>query len=116
MSESGERTAGADRPGTITVHVEAVSWVNQFVGGSGTGTVELSEQARPGDSVRTVLKQLSRRHPKLHESLWDEENRNELGPHIEVIVNDAVLGVAHDLDSPLQEGDRILLAGQYIGG
>ncbi|MBI3076675.1 MAG: MoaD/ThiS family protein, partial [Deltaproteobacteria bacterium] len=40
----------------------------------------------------------------------------ELGEHIEVLVNDAVLGVAHALDSPLQDGDRITLLGQYLGG
>lgn len=100
----------------ITVHVDLISWVNQFVGGPGTGATEFSEQVRPGDTVRTVLNQLTGRFPKLKETLWDDNDRSKIGPHIEIIVNDAILGVTHDLDSTLNEGDRITLAGQYIGG
>jgi hypothetical protein len=33
-----------------------------------------------------------------------------------VIVNDAVLGIDHTLDSRLRPGDRITLVGQYLGG
>jgi molybdopterin converting factor small subunit len=101
---------------TITVRVDFISWVNQFVGGSGTGTLELDEQARPGDTVRAVLQRVSERYPQLKASLWDENDRTQLGSHIEIIVNDAILGVHHDLDSSLHDGDRITLAGQYIGG
>lgn len=100
----------------ISVPVELVSWVNQFVGGPGTGSQVVEARVKPGDSVRQALQQVSRSHPELHKALWDEENRNEIGPHIEVIVNDAILGVGHDLDSPLKEKDHITLTGQYIGG
>ena len=31
-------------------------------------------------------------------------------------MNDAVLGIAHELDSSLAPGDRITLLGQYMGG
>ena len=115
MTTSG---APSDTPssGTITVHVDFISWVNQFVGGGGTGTTEFHEQVRPGDTVRTVLRQVSDRFPKLRESLWDPEDRTQIGTHIEIIVNDAILGVTHELDSSVQDGDRITLAGQYIGG
>ena len=101
---------------TITVRVDFISWVNQFVGGSGTGTLELDEQVPPGETVRAVLMRVSERYPQLKASLWDENDRRQLGPHIEIIVNDAILGVHHDLDSSVQDGDRITLAGQYIGG
>jgi molybdopterin converting factor small subunit len=109
-------TAPAASPATITVRVDFISWVNQFVGGGGTGTLELDEQVRPGETVRAVLQRLSERYPKLKASLWDENDRTQLGSHIEIIVNDAILGVAHDLDTSLADGDRITLAGQYIGG
>ena len=112
MNPSAPKSAA----GTITVHVDLISWVNQFVGGPGTGATDFAEQVRPGDTVRTVLRQLSARYPKLQESLWDPEDRTQIGSHIEIIVNDAILGVSHELDSSLQDGDRITLAGQYIGG
>jgi molybdopterin converting factor small subunit len=39
-----------------------------------------------------------------------------LSEHIEVLVNDAVLGLTHTLDDPVRDGDRITLVGQYTGG
>jgi molybdopterin converting factor small subunit len=96
--------------------VDFISWVNQFVGGIGTGTTDFHERVPPGETVRAVLQRLSGRHPKLKAALWDENDRTQIGPHIEIIVNDAILGVAHELDSTVQDGDRIILAGQYIGG
>ena len=35
---------------------------------------------------------------------------------MELLVNDAVLGISHTLDSPLRPGDRISLVGQFMGG
>lgn len=114
MTDPKARTAASASP--ITVHVDLISWVNQFVGGSGSGTAEFEEQVPPGSSVRWVLDRLADRFPKLRDTLWDENDRSRIGPHVEVIVNDAILGVHHELDSPLSEGDRITLTGQYIGG
>ena len=66
-----------------------------------------------GYGSRSVLRGLSQRYPALHEALW---HGDQLGEHIEILVNDAVLGVNHDLDSPLRSGDQIALLGQYMGG
>lgn len=98
-----------------TIAVEAVAWVTQFVGGDGTRRKIFEEAIAPGATVRTVLRQLSDRFPKLDEVLWQRPG-GKLAEHIEVLVNDAVLGVTHDLDSPVQPGDRITLLGQYTGG
>ena len=45
-----------------------------------------------------------------------ERDHTELGSHIEVLVNDEVLGVSYELDSPLTGGERITLLGQFMGG
>ena len=97
------------------VAVEVVAWVTRFVGGDGTRRQTFQEQVAAGASVRSVLGQVSDRHPALREALWDATGR-ELSEHIEVLVNDAVLGITHTLDSPVREGDRITLVGQYSGG
>ena len=73
------------------------------------------EFSQEGDTVRTVLRRLSRGFPDLHQTLWDART-GELGEHIEVLVNDAVLGVNHELDSPVHDGDTFALIGQYLGG
>ena len=100
---------------TRTIHIEVFSWITRFVGGDGTHRQIFEEAAQPGDTVRTVLRRLSSRFPQLDAALWDQQSR-ELGEHIEVLVNDAALGVTHTLDSEVQEGDRITLLGQYMGG
>jgi molybdopterin converting factor small subunit len=105
----------AEPPSELAVTVEAVAWVTRFVGGDGSRRRVFRETARPGDTVRAVLRRLSERFPELHQALWDRRGE-ELGEHIEVLVNDAVLGVAHTLDSPVRDGDRITLIGQYVGG
>ena len=96
-----------------TVPVEIASWITKFVGGDGSGRRVLEEPLTPGATVRSVLKGLSARFPELDRALW---HGKELGEHIEVLVNDAVLDLHHSLDSPLKPGDRIALLGQYMGG
>ena len=101
------------RPGAPTVSVEIVSWITRFIGGDGSGRRVLEEPLRDGATVRSVLRGVTARFPELERALW---HGAELGEHIEVLVNDAVLGVAHELDSPLRPGDRIALLGQFMGG
>ncbi len=95
--------------------VEVTTWVTKLVGGDGTGSRVFVERIAPGDTVRQVLRRCSARFPQLDAALWIP-TRTELGEHIEVLVDDAVLGVVHDLDSPLKGGERITLLGQFMGG
>jgi molybdopterin converting factor small subunit len=102
-------------PATATATVEVTTWVTRHVGGDGSGTRRFDEALVPGDTVRTLLRRFSRRFPELDGALWSPDRR-ELGEHIEVFVNDAVLGVSYDLDSALMGGERIILLGQFMGG
>ena len=97
------------------VRVEVVAWVTKFVGGDGSRRAVFDDVAKPGESLRAVLRRLSARFPQLDEALWDRQS-GELGEHIEVLVNDAILGVERTLDGEVQDGDRITLLGQYMGG
>jgi len=99
----------------VHVTVEAIAWVTQFVGGDGTRRKVFDEAVPQGATVRTVLSRLSDQHPKLREVLWDRTG-TDLMEHIEILVNDAVLGLTQTLDSPVRDGDRITLLGQYAGG
>ncbi|MDH4249477.1 MAG: hypothetical protein OEW39_16850, partial [Deltaproteobacteria bacterium] len=84
---------------TITVVVELDSWVTALAEGPGTGALEFSLQLPLDTPVRGALKVLSARFPKLDQALWNEEQRQEMGSHLEVIVNNAILGVTHELES-----------------
>ena len=97
----------------VTIPVEIASWITKFVGGDGSGRRVLDEPLTLGATVRSVLMGLSAKFPDLHKALW---HGKELGEHIEVLVNDAVLGIEHDLDSPLRPWDRIMLLAQFMGG
>jgi molybdopterin converting factor small subunit len=112
-SDVGRDTALAQEE--AHVQIDTVAWVTRYVGGSGSDRIEFDLTLASGDTVRTVLRRLSARFPQLQRALWDPES-GELGEHIEVVVNGAILGVRHGLDSELKDGDRILLFGQYMGG
>jgi molybdopterin converting factor small subunit len=71
------------------------------------------EPVTPSSTVRSVLKGLSVRFPELDAALWHGAG---LGEHIEILVNDAVLGIDHTLESPLKPGDRVTLLAQFMGG
>jgi len=99
----------------LKVTVEVTTWVTKLVGGDGTGRRVFEEPVDPGETVRQVLRRWSRRFPELEAALWNPA-RTALGEHLEVLVNDAVLGVTHDLDSPLEGSEHITLLGQFMGG
>jgi molybdopterin converting factor small subunit len=112
-SEAGRDATLAQTEGHV--YIDTVAWVTRFVGGNGSDRIGFELVIEPEDTVRTVLRRLSERFPQLQYALWDPES-GELGEHIEVVVNGAILGVRHGLDSKLKAGDRILLFGQYMGG
>jgi hypothetical protein len=96
-----------------TVPVELAGWVTRFIGGSGAGRRVFDEPLAEPATVRSVLRGLTDRYPDLAAALW---HGNDLGEHIEVLVNDAVLGIDHTIDSRLGPRDHITLVGQYLGG
>ena len=99
-----------------TIPVEVVAWVTRFVGGNGSQRRVFEEPLAADATVRSVLRGLSSRFPELQHALWSDAGDQEIGAHVEVLVNDAVLGVSHELDSPVKPGDRIALVGAYLGG
>ena len=105
--------SSAIEPTTASVTVEAFSWITKYLGGDGSGQCSTEVPLAPDSTVRSVLLVVTSKYPELHEALWIGK---ELGGHIEVMVNDAVLDVTHTLDSSLKPGDRIGLLGQFMGG
>lgn len=98
-----------------SVVLEFLAWATIFVGGDGSESREFTEEVEPGDTLRDVLKRHSRKHRELDKVLWDRGS-DALSEHIEIAVNDALLGIKHSLDSEIRGGDRIILMGQYMGG
>ena len=97
------------------LEIEVVAWIPEFAGGDGNTRTVCHEPLNDGAAVRTIVRRLSGRFPQLHKALWNPETSG-LVEHIAVLVNDAVLDITHTLDSPLYNGDRLALLGQYVGG
>lgn len=115
MNPSTGRAQKAPGSATATIVIETISYINDMVGHPGQSHTEFRVEAGPADTIRDILRRFADGHPKLKEALWDA-NTGEMGPHVEVIVNDAILDIHHTLDSHLRDGDHIILTGQYIGG
>ena len=111
MTGESAPAAGAGEPGRV--RIEVVTWVTKLTGGDGTQRQQFDEPVATGATVRSVLRQFSLRFPQLHEALWDRQSE-DLAEHIEVLVNDTVLGISHTLDSEVKDGDRISLVGAFI--
>lgn len=107
--------AGQAQPKAGRAHIEVTTWVTKLAGGDGTGSHVFDEAIGIGDTPRSMLRRFSTRFPELDAALWSPDH-SELGSHIEVLVNDEVLGVTYDLDTPLTGGERITLLGQFMGG
>jgi len=100
---------------SLTAQIEVTTWVTKHVGGDGSGSKLFTESFVPGETLGQVLRRFSARYPELDAALWSPDH-SQLGEHLEVVVNDAVLGVTHQLDTPLTGGERITLLGQFMGG
>lgn len=103
--------AGGDH---ASVTVEVLTWVNRLVGGSGSGSVVLREPLEAGDTVESVLRRFSERHPALRAQLWERDGA--ITENLHVMVNHKMIGDTHTLRSRLAAGDTVSLLGQFSGG
>ncbi len=112
MAEEQDKTVTAEKP---KVKIEVFAWLTRYVGGDGGGRKFYTEEFTPGESLRTVVRRVSRGFPALDHILWDPDT-GQLGASVEIIVNDAFLGITHTMDSELQDGDTITLLPAWDGG
>ena len=99
----------------LQVKIEVSAWLTRYVGGSGGGRIYFTEEFTLGDSMQTVVRRFTKRFPDLDHLLWDTES-GQLSAFVEIIVNDAFLGISHTLDSEVKDGDMITLLPAWDGG
>lgn len=97
------------------VRIEVFAWLTKLVGGNGGGRMYFTEDFTPGEDVERVVRRMSRRHPPLDRALWDPHT-GQLGASVELVVNDAMMGILHEMDTPVSDGDRITLLPAWDGG
>jgi molybdopterin synthase sulfur carrier subunit len=89
----------------VTVHVPTVLRAHV----EGQARVELA-----GSTVREILGGLMDRHPGLRGRLLDE--RNDLNRFINVYLNDEDIRFLENLDTPVKDGDAVMLVPAIAGG
>ena len=97
------------------ITVELLPWLPRLVGQPEGRAARLELDYVEGETVAGFLARLSAAYPQLGADLWDAQ-RGALRMPIEVAVNGSVLGIHHQLHSPLAPGDEVLLLPQYQGG
>jgi MoaD family protein len=75
----------------------------------GASSVEI-----PGATVGDVLRELAVRHEKLRGRLFDD--KGELNRFVNVFLNDEDIRFLQGLDSPVKDGDGVVLVPAIAGG
>jgi adenylyltransferase/sulfurtransferase len=75
----------------------------------GTKEVEVS-----GDTVASALESLAQRHPSVRPHLFDE--RGILRSYVNLFVNDEDIRQLQGYETPITEGDRIMIIPSIAGG
>jgi molybdopterin synthase sulfur carrier subunit len=67
-----------------------------------------------GGTIREVLTELQERYPKLKGRLLDE--RNEINRFVNVFLNEEDIRFLENLDTPVKEGDGVMIVPAIAGG
>lgn len=91
----------------MAVKVRVPTPLRRFTGGN-------DEVAAEGDSIKTVIQDLERRHPGIGERLLDE--KGELRRFVNVYLNGDDIRFLSALDSKVKDGDDISIVPAIAGG
>lgn len=67
-----------------------------------------------GDHVREALNELQSRYPSIGERLFD--GQGQVKPHLNVFLNNEDIRFLRGLDTPLRDGDTVVLLPAMAGG
>ena len=77
-------------------------------------TAGIDEVPADGDSIRTVLEDLERRHPGMSERLLDE--KGDLRRFVNIYLNGDDIRFLNQLNSKVKDGDDISIVPAIAGG
>jgi adenylyltransferase/sulfurtransferase len=68
----------------------------------------------PGETVAEVLGQVTERHPSLKKHLFNDEDK--LRPYVNLFLGEENVNQLEGLQTPLEEGDTLLIIPSIAGG
>ena len=97
------------------IQVRLMPWFSELLSPEHTSTVLVDEELQPGSTVRSLIRALASRSPRLGDALYSSE-QDTLRHVVVVTCNGCLVSSAEALDMVLQEGDRFVFAPVYSGG
>jgi len=89
-------------------------WMADRLGWDQPGPVVLKEPLREGESLRGLLTRLAGRFGQFSEALFDPQTQS-LSSEVTIVMNDHI-NLPQGMDTPLNDGDRILFLPILAGG
>jgi molybdopterin converting factor small subunit len=101
------------------VSVDFWTWMGKDLGGNARSSSEMRSileiVVEDGTTARMLLDRLAQDYRPVAEKVFQRE-KQRLYPHVVAILNDRVIREIDLYDAVLNEGDRITILPQYVGG
>jgi molybdopterin converting factor small subunit len=75
----------------------------------------MEEAIEEGEPLRSLLRRLAGRSPRFLSSIFDAETQT-LSDEVAVVINDRIDHFSRGLETPLKDGDRIMIFPYLAGG
>lgn len=97
------------------IKIEVLSWMARAFGQQESGRVILDHPVEEGETVGQLFQRLTQEYDRFGELVYDAKS-GRLRDQVNVVINDRMLALAKGLDTPLTDGDVLVLIPAYAGG
>lgn len=98
----------------VKVRVEVIPWLSETMGGK-QQRLAWEEELAEGATVGELLHSLATRQPKFGKIAFASATGN-FSEQVNVIYNGCVLQLPQEWETPLRDGDTVVLAPAFVGG
>jgi len=97
------------------IRLELLPWVTNTCGFQGAGRRILEEEIDEGATIGTLIRKMASEHPAFRKSIF-VPNTEDLSGDISIVLNGRFLDLLDGLETPIKDGDTIILFPVIEGG
>ncbi|MFH1639932.1 MAG: MoaD/ThiS family protein [Chloroflexota bacterium] len=97
------------------VRLEILPWIAGTCGFRGPGRLMLEEQIEEGATIGILLRKIAGEHQSFKDVIFDASGRR-LSGFVSIVLNDRFVDLLDGLDTPVKDGDTIVLFPVIEGG
>ena len=97
------------------IRLELVPWVSETCGSREPGRLILDESIEEGATIGTLLRKIASEHPAFRQAVLDPSGER-LSSDVSVVLNGRLLDLLGGMNTPLRDGDTVLLLPFIDGG